>query len=110
MSLFSTSRKSPRKVAMQILSPSQIPIVFENVKWEQEHEDELVQSLKKLQEERVISPYGKHVACITDKLNNRFRDDPIYTVKQVEGKIKFLKESYVNFSDFVRDKVGTGCG
>ena len=89
--------------------PLQIPVVFGNVKWEQEHEDELVQILKRPQEE-VLPPYGKHVSHITDKLSNRLCDGTVYTVKQVEGKIKLLKELYVNFSDFVHDKVGTGCG
>jgi hypothetical protein len=68
-----------------------------------------VQILKKLQEERVFLPYGKHISCITNKLNKRLRDNTVYVVKQVEGKIKLLKKSYVNFSDFVCNKVGTDC-
>ena len=42
MLLFSTLRKSPHKAVMQTSSSSQIPIVSENIKWEQEHENELV--------------------------------------------------------------------
>lgn len=85
-------------------------MTFANVKWEQEHEDVLVQILKKLQDEGVRLPYGKHAPRITKKLNKRLSNSTMYTQKQVEGKIKLLKELYVNFSDFVHDKAGTDCG
>ena len=68
-----------------------------------------MQILKKLQEEGVLPPYGKHGPCITKKLNKRLRDGIVYTLKQVEGKIKLLKVLYVNFSNFVHNKTGTGC-
>jgi hypothetical protein len=103
-------RKSSHKTTLQTRSPSQIPIISRNIKWEQEHEDELVQILKKLQEEGVILPYGKHGHHITKKLNKRLRGDTVYTMKQVKGKIKLLKELYVDFLDFVHDKTGTVVG
>jgi hypothetical protein len=74
----------------------------------QEHKNDPVQILKKPQE-RVLPPHGKHATRIMKKLNKRLRDGTVYTVKQVEGKIKLLKELYVNFSEFVRNKVGADC-
>jgi hypothetical protein len=62
------------------------------MKWEQEHEDELVNIFKRLQEDGVLPPYGKHMAHIAIMLNERLCDGTIYTVKQVEGKIRFLRD------------------
>jgi hypothetical protein len=62
MPFFTTPRKSPRKAGLRTPSPSQIPIPSTNIKWEQEHEDELVQILKKIQAEGVLPPYRKHMA------------------------------------------------
>jgi hypothetical protein len=45
-----------------------------------------------------------------DMLNERLHDSTVYTVKQVEGKIRFLKDSYVHFLEFVRDKASASCG
>ncbi|XP_059433348.1 uncharacterized protein LOC132166536 [Corylus avellana] len=110
MSFFSTPRKFPRKAGMQTPSPAEFPIPQANVKWEQEHEDILVHILCNCQDERVRPPFGKHVVGIMNKLNKRLKDGTAYTQKQVEAKIKHLKEQWVNFSELVRDKAGTGCG
>ena len=63
----------------------------------QEHENDLVQIQKKLQE-GVLPAHGKHAARIMKKLNKWLRDGIVYTMKQIEEKIKLLKELYMNFS------------
>ncbi|XP_059436393.1 uncharacterized protein LOC132169366 [Corylus avellana] len=110
MSFFTTPRKSPRKHGMQTPSPPEVPILLANVKWEQEHEDILVHILCNCQDDGVRHPFGKHMPNITKKLNRRLKDGTAYTQKQVGDKIKHLWELWVYFSEFVRDKAGTGCG
>jgi predicted secreted protein len=95
---------------MQTPSPQQLPTVNVYMKWGQEHDDTLVDILMTLQADGVLPPYGKQLPNITHMLNERICDGTIYTVKQVDGKIGYLRGLYVNFLEFVRDKAGTGCG
>jgi hypothetical protein len=95
---------------MQTPSPQQLPNANVYMKWEQEHDDALVDILKTLQADGVLPPYGKHLPHITEMLNRRICDGTVYSVKQVDGKIGYLRNLYVHFLEFVRDKAGTGCG
>ena len=60
MSYFSTPRKSPRKHVASTHSPLQ-PIGRVNfaMKWEEEHEDGLIDILREFLEEGTRPPYGK---------------------------------------------------
>ena len=80
------------------------------MKWDQVHEDTLVDVLKRLQEDGVLPPYARHLSKITIMLNQRLSDGTVYNENQVDGKLKYLKNLYVHYLEFVRDKAGTGCG
>jgi hypothetical protein len=110
MSSYSTPRKSPRKATMQTPSPQQLPHTNTYMKWDQVHEDTLVDILKRLQEDGVLPPYARQFSKITIMLNQRLSDGTVYNENQVDGKLRYLKNLYVHYLEFVRDKAGTGCG
>jgi hypothetical protein len=95
---------------MQTPSPQQLPHTNTYMKWDQVHEDTLVDILKRLQEDGVLPPYARQLSKITIMLNQRLFDGTVYNENQVDGKLKYLKNLYVHYLEFVRDKAGTGCG
>ncbi|XP_059448936.1 uncharacterized protein LOC132180098 isoform X2 [Corylus avellana] len=106
---FSTPRKSPRKHASSH-SPSQpVSRVYLCMKWENEHEDCLLNILKEFLEEGTRPPYGKPIISrIAQRVNNRLADSTQYTDYQVGEKIRRLRTKHANYLQLKRDNNGTG--
>ena len=109
MSFFSTPRKSPRK-HVSTHKPTQ-PISRASLKWENEHEDRLLDILRDLLEDGTRPPYGKHIIPrIAQMLNNQLNDGTHYTDYQVGDKIRRLRNAHSHYMDMKTGNNGTGFG
>ena len=81
------------------------------MRWEPQHEDQLIDILKEFLEEGVWPPYGKHhIPRIAHKLNKRLDDDTQYTNEQVGKKIGRLRDAHACYTDLRKENFGTGFG
>jgi hypothetical protein len=111
MSFFSTPRKSPRKHASTHTPSSPVGRVNSVMKWENEHEDRLIDILREFLEKGARPPYGQKIILrIAERLNNQLNDGTQYTDHQVGDKIRRIRKDYDYYSSLKMDNIGTGFG
>ena len=111
MSYCTAPHKSPRKLGKGVPSPTQIPDLPGNQKWEREHEEQLLDILTTLQEQGVRPFYGPRVIPrITQKLNKRLVDGSSYVGSQVSWKIGHFRDLHRDYTQVMNQQHGTRYG
>jgi hypothetical protein len=101
----------PQACCFHPFTPQPIGRVNFATKWEEEHEDCLIDILREFLEKGTRTPYGKKIIHrIAQSLNNQLHDDTQYTNYQVGKKICRIRKTYALYAAFKRDNIRIGFG
>lgn len=80
-----------------------------NTVWPPQNEEQLIFILIDRVHKGIMPPFGDKLRDVHSELNNKL-GGPIYTLKQVTGKVKRLKTSYFDFKTLLGNTICTGFG